>query len=233
MEVRILPPQLVVPASSNGRTPVFEAEHRGSNPCAGSVAVFTGSSEAERRAVNPRLRRFDSCPVSRWLAGPHGEGTGLQNRRARFDPGASLSKRRRRRPTVRPPGSQSGNGGFNSPRRHMPRSTSGRFPALQAGEAGSTPARGTASSWRTARKAGCSGAVPRMRRKHEIVGSIPTTLTVSWGRGSVAERVLDGRKRLVRLQPSLFMAADDQWQISGLWPREAKASSEFDSLRSP
>lgn len=89
MEVRRLPPQLAVPASSNGRTPAFEAGHRGSSPCAG---FFTGSSLVERRAVNPRLRRFDSCPVSRWLAGPQGEGGGLQNRVARFDSGASLSK---------------------------------------------------------------------------------------------------------------------------------------------
>lgn len=206
MEVRILPPQLVVPASSNGRTPALEAEHRGSSPCAG--LSFTGSSGAERRAVNPRQRRFDSCPVSRWLAGPHGEGCGLQNRRARFDPGASLSKQRRRRPTVRPPDSQSGNGGFNSPRRHMPRSTSGRSTALQAGEAGSTLARGTEkdSSWLLAYQ---ESARPG-------VSSIPTTLTVFWGRGSVAERALDRRETLVRLQPSLFMLADDQWQISGL-----------------
>ena len=85
------------------------------------------------------------------------------------------------------------------------------------------------------RKTGCSGAAPRMRRKHETVGSIPIALTVYlfWGLGSVAERALDRRKTLVRLQPSLCMAADDQWQISGLWPREARASSEFDSLRSP
>jgi hypothetical protein len=65
-------------------------------------------------------------------------------------------------------------------------------------------------------KTGCSGAVPRMRRKHESVGSIPTTLTVFRGRGSVAERALDRRETLVRLQPFLFMLADDQWQISGL-----------------
>ena len=73
-----------------------------------------------------------------------------------------------------------------------------------------------------------------MRRKHETVGSNPTALTVeAWGRGSAAERALDRREALVRLHPSLFMAADDQWWISGLWPREAKASSEFDSHRSP
>lgn len=74
-----------------------------------------------------------------------------------------------------------------------------------------------------------------MRRKHEVVGSNPTALmdVVSRGRGSVAERALDKRETLVRLHPSLLMAADDQWQVSGLWPCEAEASREFDSLRSP
>ena len=61
-----------------------------------------------------------------------------------------------------------------------------------------------------------------MRRKHETVGSSPTALTVEVkGRGSTAERALDRRETLVRLHPSLHMAADDQRQISGLWPREA------------
>ena len=53
------------------------------------------------------------------------------------------------------------------------------------------------------------------------------------GRRSTAERVLDKRKTLVRLQPSLCTAADGQRWTSGLWPREVKASSEFDSRRSP
>src|SRR5215471_20017128 len=43
----------------------------------------------------------------------------------------------------------------------------------------------------------CGGEAPRMRRKHETVGSSPTALT---------------RTRSV----SHFMAADDQWPISGL-----------------
>ena len=106
-----------------------------------------------------------------------------------------------------------------SPAPQVPRSTSGKSSAVQAEAAGSTPARGVLV------KTERSGAAPRMRRKHEVVGSNLTALmfVVLRGRGSAAERALDKRETLVRLHPSLLMAADDQWQVSGLWPREAES----------
>ena len=55
-----------------------------------------------------------------------------------------------------------------------------------------------------------------MRRKHEIVGSSPTALTPTVGMWLNGERAPDERETLVRLHPSPFMAADDQWPISGL-----------------
>ena len=80
-----------------------------------SKPIFIGSSAVERRAVNPRQRRFDSCPVSRRLAGPHAEGSGLQNRRARFDSGASLFDPMALSANGQATDPQSGNGGFNAP----------------------------------------------------------------------------------------------------------------------
>ena len=75
-------------AGPTGTTPGSEPGERGSNPW--PETVFHRSSEAERPAVNRRQRRFESFRWSTWLAGPHGEGTGLQNRPAGFDPRASL-----------------------------------------------------------------------------------------------------------------------------------------------
>lgn len=172
---------------------------------------FTGSSGVERRAVNPRLRRFDSCPVSRWLAGPHGEGSGLQNRRARFDPGASLSQQ-----TALSANGQATRLSIWERRVQLPPASHAPFDLREV--PGPSSRRGGFDT-RT-------GYCKRLQR-------LAVAQTVSWGRGSVAERALDKRKTLVRLHPSLHMAAVDQWQVSGLWPREAKASREFDSLRSP
>jgi hypothetical protein len=107
------------PASSNGRTAVFEAADRGSNPRAGtssSVAKWKGARLLTGRAQVRLL------PLEPTVSSPRGKARGCKPRSAGSTPAETS--------TIR-----------------TPRSSSGRMAGFQSVEAGSTPVRGTDLLW--------------------------------------------------------------------------------------